>query len=210
MKLSPINPQSHGEALKIAEELLASLDPAECASRSGSDYYPDKEPAFLRLRFLGKSCRVDVRGSCVLYEDTGSEVDARSKLLIAHYLVNAKGSNPSGELIDFRHIPAGDFYFPVFTDTVTKPLIRAFREDPQSLLPAAREYGGKKIAHGDYGVIIPAFPRVNIIFALWAADEEFPTDGKVLFDKTIPDYLPTEDITILCKAIVERLIHPIG
>jgi hypothetical protein len=56
-------------------------------------------------------------------------------------------------------------------------------------------------------VTINAFSRVPVTIVLWRGDDEFAPDGNILFDANVSDYLPTEDITILCETIVWKLIN---
>ena len=65
--------------------------------------------------------------------------------------------------------------------------------------------GGRKSDFGDIAVTIDAFPHVPLTVVLWHGDKEFPPDGNIMFDSTIPEYLPTEDITILCEVIAWKL-----
>jgi hypothetical protein len=73
------------------------------------------------------------------------------------------------------------------------------------LVDAGKRLGGQPADYGDAAVTIPAFPRVPLTFVLWRGDKEFTPDGNILFDSTIPDYLPTEDVTILCEIVAWRL-----
>jgi hypothetical protein len=67
--------------------------------------------------------------------------------------------------------------------------------------------GGQKVEYGDTAITINAFPRVPLTIVLWQGDKEFPADGNIMFDSTITDYLPTEDITILCEVIAWKLVR---
>ena len=64
---------------------------------------------------------------------------------------------------------------------------------------------GKKITRGDAAVVINAFSRVPVTIVLQAGDEEFSPTASIMFDSTIPDYLPSEDIRILCEIIDWKL-----
>jgi hypothetical protein len=67
--------------------------------------------------------------------------------------------------------------------------------------------GGLKAEYGDIAVTIRAFPDVPLTIVLWRGDSEFPPEGNILFDSTIGDYLPTEDVTILCEVIAWKLVR---
>jgi hypothetical protein len=72
---------------------------------------------------------------------------------------------------------------------------------------AAEKLGGSKAGYGDVAVSIKAFPRVSVVIVLWRGDDEFAPNGSILFDRTVTDYLSTEDMTVLCERIVEKLTH---
>jgi hypothetical protein len=54
---------------------------------------------------------------------------------------------------------------------------------------------------------IKAFPRVPLTVVLWKGDEEFPAAASILFDSSITDYLPVEDIIELSETTVWRLVR---
>ncbi|GAI27680.1 unnamed protein product, partial [marine sediment metagenome] len=70
----------------------------------------------------------------------------------------------------------------------------------------AEKLGSHKADYGDVAVTINAFNYVPITLVLWRGDEEFNPEGNILFDSTISDYLPTEDINILCETISWKLV----
>ena len=40
---------------------------------------------------------------------------------------------------------------------------------------------------------------------VWRGDDEFPPNANVLFDATVANYLPIEDVVIACEEVVNRL-----
>jgi hypothetical protein len=66
--------------------------------------------------------------------------------------------------------------------------------------------GGIQAGYGDVAVTIPAFNRVPITLVFWKGDEEFPSNGHILFDSTVLDYLSAEDINVLCQSITWYLV----
>jgi hypothetical protein len=47
---------------------------------------------------------------------------------------------------------------------------------------------------------------VPITLVLWRGDEELAPNGNILFDANISDYVPTEDVTVLCETIIWKLV----
>jgi hypothetical protein len=66
--------------------------------------------------------------------------------------------------------------------------------------------GGDKANYGDTAVTVNVFPRVPLTLVLWRGDDEFGPEGNILFDSTISDYLPVEDIIVVSESLVRRLI----
>ena len=65
---------------------------------------------------------------------------------------------------------------------------------------------GRPLDFGDVGVRIQAFPFIPLALILWRGDAEFPAEGKLLFDDSVKEYLPVEDIVILAETVVWKLI----
>ena len=123
-----------------------------------------------------------------------------------HYLTLAKGSPLSNKLIAYKELQDGFNCFSTFYLRAIKHLVTHFGSQPHRLLDITRKLGGHKAEYGDLSVTIYAFSRVPITIILWQGDDEFAPQGNILFDTTITDYLPTEDITVLCETLAGRLI----
>jgi hypothetical protein len=137
----------------------------------------------------------------------GGEVSLKDKVLLLHYLTRAKGTPPANRLISYKELSEGTNYFPTFYKRAIKPILYQFGDEPHRLLDAAASLGGFKADYGDAAVTINAFCRVPITIVLWRGDEEFAPEGNLLFDATIPDYLSTEDISVLCETIAWKLVN---
>jgi hypothetical protein len=136
----------------------------------------------------------------------GSEdIDLKDRILILHYLTTAKGTPNTGKLIGFKQVPGGLFEYASFSREVLIPLLDHFGKKPELLVKAAANLGGSEVVYGNAAVSIKAFPNVPVVIVLWRGDDEFPPNASILFDSTVADYLSTEDMSVLCERIVERL-----
>ncbi len=138
---------------------------------------------------------------------SASAVALRDKVLILHYFILAKGTPAANKLITFRELPEGNIYSPTFSKRTIKPLVNHFGKDPHLLVQTSEKLGGHKVDYGDTAVTINAFSHVPITIILWRGDSEFDAQANVVFDATISDYLPTEDITVLCETIAWKLVR---
>ena len=140
-----------------------------------------------------------------VWSKDGSEIPLKEKILILHYLTFAKGTSLSGKMLSYKQLPGIASYYSVFYQLGLKPILDRFGKNPEHLINAAEGLGGHKVDYGDAAVIINAFPRVPITIALWRGDEEFLPQGNLMFDPTVSDYLPLEDLREVCHTIARRL-----
>jgi hypothetical protein len=138
-------------------------------------------------------------------QESHEDIDLRDRILMLHYLITAKGTPATGKLIGIRQAPGGIFEHASFSREVLTPLLDHFGKEPERLVEAAANLGGAKASYGDVAVSVKAFPNVTVVIVLWRGDDEFAPNASMLFDSTITDYLSTEDMSVLCVRIVEKL-----
>lgn len=161
------------------------------------------EESALSINFLGQHFKVSYpNGTFVSVQASEPEVPIPTQLLILHYLTSLAEPLEVGELISFKELPGGDIYIKPFTGRAINPFIRIFGTNPESLLEVAALLGGQSNRLGDVSVTIRVFPRIPVTFVLWKADDEFPASGNILFDKSAPAVLPTEDYAVLASIVV--------
>ncbi len=198
-------------ARQLSLEALRRADPAERAARSGCRYKAEAAgPGQILVRYLGRDFRLLLSQGALESTNGGGPVSLREEILVLHYLEKASGMPRSGKWISFAEIPGGNFYHPVFQQRCKAPLVRSFGPDPESLLPAAREFGGEPFSMGDVGVLVPVFPCVSLGLVLWRGDAEFPPEGNALFDSSVSGYLPVEDIVVLAETVIWKIIKSKG
>ncbi len=129
-----------------------------------------------------------------------------TKIIILHYMNASSGEPLSGEKITCEDIPGLRGYQPVFEKRAAKPLLSAFGFNGHAFLEAGLGLGGVQEDYGDASFTFYAFPKVPITFILWEGGEEFAPVLKMLFDASIPHYLPLEDITVITKLASTRII----
>ena len=161
----------------------------------------------IELKYLGRNLRLSFPEGAIESEDS-QPLSLREEIVLFHYLEKVSGSPLTGNWISFAEIPGGTFYTPVFLQRCKTPLVNHFGTDPEILLSVSdTEIGGAPWSFGDVGVRIQVFPRIPLGLALWRADSEFPPEGNVLFDSSIPGHLPVEDIVILTETVIWKLVR---
>lgn len=200
------------KSFQLAATELKRADLQHHAERAGAEFAAlTNGDVELRLDFLGNpyvvgvSEQIDVRKA-----GSDDEIPLPEKILLCHYLLHASGEPARGELINFRQIPDGQFYFSAFQRRTRDPLLATFGGNPQLFSDCARELGGRKIEAGDVGFAFQVLPRISIHLVLWLGDDEFPADAGILFDAGIRSYLVVEDIVVLSGMLIYRLMGIAG
>jgi len=200
--------EEYREALRLAEEALNQADLSALAQRAGAEVIRhDVNTLQLRLFFFNDPVHLRPGNPFIIRnEKHGTEVSLEEKIILCHYLLQAKGTSPSGQWITFRQISDGQFYDAAFQQRTRGPFLAFFGARPDLFRASAEKLAGVPIAAGDAGMIFPVLPRVLVQLILWQGDEELPPESTILFDATISDYLPAEDIAVLSGMLVYRLI----
>ena len=197
----------YGLAYKLACEQLAKLkDLEQQCQKSGAQYLLIDSQKVIIVEYLNQLYRITLPDIEISLANGGEEVPLKDKILILHYLTQAKGTPASNKLIAYKELPEGANYSPTFSKRAIKPLVDYFGKELNLLVDAAAKLGGRKTDYGDTAVTINAFSQVPITFVLWHGDDELPPEGNIIFDSTISDYLSTEDINVLCESIAWRLV----
>ncbi|MBT4501308.1 MAG: DUF3786 domain-containing protein [Gemmatimonadetes bacterium] len=194
-------------AVELAVDELRQVDLEECCSRSGAVW--NREDAVLGLSFLNRAYKVRIPEFDVISE-TGEEAPIREKILLLHYLQTASGTPLKGEWIAFTQVPSGELYLGNFRARSVDRLVRSFDGRETELVEMAEALEGVAGEYGDVSVVLRALPRVPVALVLWRGDEEFPPSGDVLFDATVVDYLPMEDMVVLAEMVASQLCNKKG
>lgn len=191
-------------AYELACKKLVSMDPEEICRRSGARSF-DRDR--IVINYLNSLYLVTLSSGEISLRDGKEEISLKDKILILHYLTQAKGTLFTNKLITYGQIQGGKFYCPVFLKRNLDPILNCFGDQPELLIDVAKRLGGNRAGYGDVSVSIDVFPMVRIFIILWRGDDEVPHGGNILFDGNISDYLTSEDVCVLCETLVWKLVR---
>jgi hypothetical protein len=191
---------AYSAAQEKAWEDLTHLDPKSIAKNSLADF----DGRTFTLTMLGETVKVDKWDGSV----TATRPHDRSfEILVMHYLIGCQSSGPDGELVLFRQLKGGEAYNDAFQKRVSDRLAKEFGADPGDLVRAGERLNGAKRSKGSASVELPLFPKVPVTVIVWRGDDEVHPSSTVLFDRSIAEIFPTEDVAVAGSLIVERLVQ---
>jgi len=193
---------SFGRAL----EELANKDIQRQCQLAGAAYKVIRAgEVLISLLLMERVYQVRYPEGKVICRDDSRPVNLMEKAILLRYLNNAKETSGEEKLVGFNELPSGSFYNPAFSERVVKLFIDFFGEEPEKLKWAAKRLGGIEVPFGDVGVRISFLPKVQISFIIWEGDDEFPPQGKILFNSQIASYLSTEGVVIASEMLFNEL-----
>lgn len=196
------------ESFRLASNDLKSADLDRIAGDAGCEIVRhDDGTARLSMSFLGKDLVVKIDEQVDVREgEGGSDLPLPEKILVCHYLLRAPASPLSGELITFRQVPDGHFYYDAFQRRARDPFLSTFGHSADLFRACAEVLGGRPVETGDVAMSFQVFPRIAVQLVLWQGDDEFPPDAGILFDSSIQRRLSAEDIAVMSGMLVYRLM----
>ncbi|MBN1350291.1 DUF3786 domain-containing protein [candidate division KSB1 bacterium] len=117
-----------------------------------------------------------------------------SQLAILWYLITARETPLSGELMRPTSLPGGQMYTGGSHVLPLDNLAQKYDGTLDEFIRRGKELGGTQITFGDAAIKLFPFPRVPVSIVLWEHDEEFPARADLLFDTTCQSHLPMDMI----------------
>jgi len=203
-----VKQDNYETAHRLAREKFREKNFIEQTDRAGAEIIesPNSDEKIASLKFLNRDYLIKYPSGEIFFADSKEEPPLWEKIIILHYLANAQGATLTGQLISYKEVPDGWLYYPNFVKRTTSILVKTFGKNPEGFIHAGLRIGAKPSELGRYALEIPAFPKISYHFIMWPGDEEFDAEFNCVFDRSIIDYLPAEDITVLANMIAVRLI----
>lgn len=191
---------------ELAAQALAKADPEKVARLAGGVYDPAKRSITIDMCARPVAYLLDEQA--LIWADTGEDfAETPADIPVLHYLQNAGGAQPTGELLPYRELWGANAQSGPFISRHEAHLAEKYGSDPGAVLAAAARLNGKIIEKsGDARIDVMFFPNVPMVVTLFGADEELPAEAKFLYDAVIREYLPTEDSICVAEVLARRLI----
>lgn len=132
----------------------------------------------------------------LLNVDSKKQPNPLIQALVFYYFHTADGHPLSYRWIAFSELPNGLFYNQAFQGYTGHILYKTFHNHIDHFINRANNLGGVAEPFGDVAFRFQILPRLPLLVAVWLGDDDFPPSYKILFDASIPHYLPTDACAI--------------
>lgn len=178
------------EAIRRAKEKLVAVD---LAARCANLGLPIPQQNRVRFRAFGTDFNLD--GDFDLVDaKTDKPAKLGDHILVLHYLLCDVPLEPTGEVITFRDMPGGQFYWQPFLSRSINPLLARIGNNIDLLCERCNRFDWKPAQGGDFAAIINGIGRLDATLVYNSGDEEFGPAAQILFDACIKRVYVTEDI----------------
>jgi len=159
------------------------------------------------IKFLNDEYEIDFSKETVLSMSCNIEAKPYYKILILHYIANEnKVLGIEGDAwISFKEMEGGEVYFPAFRKRAIEPILRKYQDSPRSISERAASLDTEQMEMGNASIVIKVFSKVKAGIILWAQDDEFDAECNMVFNRSIKNIFPTEDVAVL-GGIIASLI----
>lgn len=201
------SPPPPGLALRV-DELRAALRlvPANLlAERTGSTYHAlNPGRGEFRLSLFDSPLVVSFP-ELVAYQTNSEPCPPHIQALVIYYFHTADGTTLAREWVSFADLPDGRIYDHAFQGYSGNEVVKAFGLDVEGFKRACEKAGGRPENFGDAAYAFQALPRLSLLVNYWCGDEDFPSTCKILFDRSLSHYLPTDVAAILGGMLARKI-----
>jgi len=194
----PCNP-AYRQAMMLAWDALSGTSDRDLASASGGELRGRE----LVLRTVGHETVIDLADRCVTAPDM---LGGGWGLATLHHLKGCLTWKRDDSWTSFDMLSTGRPFAEAFRQRALLPLAERYGKAPSELLNDAAAFGGTSLEMGDATMIVPAFPRLNILIAAWQGDDEVQGRAVMLFDSGGARTLPAEDLAEVGISIAQALL----
>ncbi len=195
--------KAHEEAVRIAVGKLRDVD---LGRRCESLGLSKPEGGSVRLRAFGADMTLLLPGFQLVFTGSGEPVKTNDRILVLHYLLCDLPVEPTGELISFRELTGGQFYWEPFRSRTVRPLVGRIGNDLELLKTNLNRFDWEPVSLGDLGARIHVVGKLRCTLVYRIGDEEFPAAADFLFDSSFKRVYNAEDATVLASRICLSLL----
>ena len=193
----------HEEAIRLAIEKLKTTDLNNRCQLLGLDSVKN---GILQIRMFGGDYRLHIDDFRMVNAEDMNPIKQNDLIILLHYLLCDVPIKVTNELITFRDLAGGQFYWEPFVSKTTQQLCQVIGNDIERLRTNLNKFDWRQVDAVDFTVHIHIIGNIYLILKYQLGDEEFPPGALLLFDSSIKRVFTAEDVAVLSSRVCLELI----
>ncbi len=191
---------------QIYENLVPKLgkcDFIEVAERLGLLLQPD---GTLSVNFLGREYEISSRG---VNPTDGKPVNVNHRSVLAYYTLSKGAAEPAFSYVPISYFAGTGIMLSTNIKWMTDSLGKKFSGNYETFSEIVCRLGGifnGKLKSGGYSWLMKALPKILLQIVYYDADDEFPCEVQILFDKNASRFMEFECLAFLEGCLVRAMI----
>lgn len=163
----------------------------------------------LTLWHFGRQFAVDRRTGEIraLSDDRPVEAMARMNIYTLFWYAK-KGAANTGEWLPYWELKTAAPFGAAFQRGILEPIAATFSGKGDALADAVKSLRGQRLS--DTGFLLWAFLCIPVKLNFWDADEEFPAQANMLFDRNSTDFNHVESVATIATECMHQLADAAG
>jgi len=187
---------------QIYESLIPKLsecDFLEGAERLGLSLQPE---GALSVNFLGRQYEISSRG---VNPTDGKPVDVNNRSVLAYYALSKGVGEPAFSYVPISSLPGRGTNMKWMTDPLGKTFSGDYVAFSETMCRLGGVFNGKPKS-GGYTWLLKVLPKILLQIVYYDADDEFPCEVQILFDKNASRFMEFECLAFLEGCLVRAMI----
>ena len=189
----------HEEAIRLAIEKLKTTDLNNRCQLLGLDSVKN---GILQIRMFGGDYRLHIDDFRMVDAEDMNPTKQNDLVILLHYLLCDVYRKVTNELITFRDLTGGQFYWKPFVSRTTRQLCQVIGNDIERLKTNLNKFDWTQIEGSDLVAHIHTIGKIYVTLKYQLGDEEFPPGALLLFDSSIRRVFTAEDVVVLSNRIL--------
>ena len=171
--------------------LFKTLDPAEAAQRTGTEF----DGSAFSVTLMGTQYSITWPEYSISAKDENAFAlhALPPQTFLLRWLLEGKSIPAKGEFKTFREMPWGELYIQPFTGRCLTRAAFTFGMKVPKFTAACEALGGSRLSHGDAGYELELLPGYAMRIIVWEGDEEFPPNSQILYSDNFVESFAAED-----------------
>ena len=183
---------------------LVEYRPAEVCQRTQCRY--DQARNSYYLTYWGDEYLVDCKNKEIVRLTSNlKEPHDYLPVFIINYLMQVKNISLTGEWISEKDMPGGVTFFRGPHEIPTRLIASQFSDDLGRFARSCEHLNGRPLSMADAAYVFNPVPHISIALLYWMGDDEFPSEAKLLFDKSMSGNLALDTVYALAVDACSRV-----